>query len=102
MGGAQTLSSAATVTTQSCQGGAIALLSLRSATKLAGVIGLSTYLPLRAEQPVLSDANKQTPVLMCHGSADMVVSPLARAAWRLSVTSSRAWRRSAFVSWLAC
>ena len=34
--------------------------------------GLSSYLPLRNENPVLTDANKSTPVLLCHGDADQV------------------------------
>ncbi|GAX75460.1 hypothetical protein CEUSTIGMA_g2903.t1 [Chlamydomonas eustigma] len=55
------------------QGGAIALLMLRSHLKLAGVVGLSTYLPLRDQSPVVSEANLHTPVLMCHGDSDMVV-----------------------------
>lgn len=56
------------------QGGAIALACLRGSKKLAGVVGMSTYVPLRKEAPVVSDANKDTPVLLCHGDADAVVS----------------------------
>jgi lysophospholipase-2 len=56
------------------QGGAVSLLMLRSQHQLAGVIGLSTYLPLREEPPIISEANKQTPVLMCHGDTDQVVA----------------------------
>lgn len=57
------------------QGGAIALhAALRYPDRLAGVIALSTYLPLR---DTLADeaaaANRDVPVLMCHGSADPVV-----------------------------
>ena len=55
------------------QGGAVALLMLRSELQLAGVAALSTYLPLREEPGVVSAANKQVPVLMCHGDADHVV-----------------------------
>ena len=54
------------------QGGALALLSLRMGLPLAGVLAMSSYLTL-AEEPLLSDANKETPVLMCHGTADPVV-----------------------------
>lgn len=54
------------------QGGAIALhTGLRHAQTLAGIMGLSTYLPLRnslAEQA--STANKDTPIFMAHGSMD--------------------------------
>lgn len=56
------------------QGGAVALLMLRSDKKLAGVVGLSTYLPLRNEEGIISPANATTPVLQCHGDADMVVN----------------------------
>jgi phospholipase/carboxylesterase len=57
------------------QGGAIALAAgLRRATPLAGVIALSTYLPL-GERTVetLGDAASAQPVFMAHGSADPVV-----------------------------
>lgn len=54
------------------QGGAIALhAGLRHEQRLAGVLGLSTYLPL--EQTVAteaSDANRDVPVMLCHGSQD--------------------------------
>ena len=88
------------------QGGAVALLMLRSQLPLAGVLGLSTYLPMHTELPLLSgerasrlaggrvvawcwsapiplgvcggvrraDANRATPVLLCHGDADQVVA----------------------------
>ena len=54
------------------QGGAVALLMLRSDVRLAGVAGLSTWLTL-ADQPLLSDANQATPLWMGHGTADPVV-----------------------------
>jgi len=57
------------------QGGAIALhAALRHREALAGVMALSTYLPLRgtlaAEAAV---ANQGIPILMCHGSYDPVL-----------------------------
>jgi phospholipase/carboxylesterase len=57
------------------QGGAVALhVGLRHAAPLAGILALSCYLPLRARLAAeLSDANRATPVLMCHGSQDTVV-----------------------------
>lgn len=55
------------------QGGALALLSLRQSLPLAGVLSMSGYLTL-ADDPLLSEANKGTPLLMCHGDADPVVS----------------------------
>ena len=54
------------------QGGAVALLMLRSDLNLAGVAGLSTWLTL-ADEPLLSPANQATPLWMAHGTADAVV-----------------------------
>ena len=48
----------------------MALTLLRSPLRLAGVLGLSCYLLLHTEKPVVSEANKETPVLMCHGDCD--------------------------------
>lgn len=60
------------------QGGAIALqAALRYPARLAGVMALSTYLPLRdtlAKEAVA--ANRDLPILMCHGERDPVV-PMA-------------------------
>ena len=56
------------------QGGAVALLMLRSQIRLAAILAMSTWLPLANEQPILSSEAQQTPVLMCHGNADQVVS----------------------------
>ena len=60
------------------QGGAIALhAALRYPVALAGVLGLSTYLPLAAELAAeLSDANRRAPILMCHGLYDPLL-PMA-------------------------
>lgn len=54
------------------QGGTIALLMLRSDMKFAGIVGLSTYLSLRNDT-LVSEANKDTPVWLAHGTADEVV-----------------------------
>ncbi|PSC68715.1 acyl-thioesterase 1 isoform A [Micractinium conductrix] len=56
------------------QGGAMALMLLRSKHQLAGVVGLSCYLLLHDQPPLVSEENKQTPVLMCHGDSDQVVA----------------------------
>jgi phospholipase/carboxylesterase len=58
------------------QGGVIALhTGLRYPLKLAGIIGLSTYLPapesLKTER---SSANNTTPIFMAHGILDSVVA----------------------------
>ncbi len=57
------------------QGGAIALAAgLRHPQKLAGIIALSTYLPLHAAlASERSAANAATPIFWGHGSADPVV-----------------------------
>jgi phospholipase/carboxylesterase len=62
------------------QGGAIALqAALRHPERLAGVMALSTYLPLpQALDAEKSAANAQVPIFMAHGSYDDVI-PLARA-----------------------
>lgn len=57
------------------QGGAIALhTALRHTQPLAGVLALSTYLPLKntlhAEKSV---QNQSTPIFMAHGDADEVI-----------------------------
>lgn len=36
--------------------------------------GLSTYLPLRKEPPLISEANMQTPIFQAHGDSDYTVS----------------------------
>lgn len=56
------------------QGGAMALMLLRSKHQLGGVVGLSCYLLLHEQPPLVSEENQKTPVLMCHGDSDMVVS----------------------------
>lgn len=59
------------------QGGAIALhTALRYPQRLAGVLALSTYLPLHTTLTAeASDANRDVPILMCHGRQDAVVPP---------------------------
>jgi phospholipase/carboxylesterase len=57
------------------QGGAVALQAgLRAEQSLAGILALSTYLPLAA---TLADeaapANRNIPILMCHGTQDPVL-----------------------------
>jgi phospholipase/carboxylesterase len=57
------------------QGGALALeTGLRHAAPLAGLMALSTYLPL-GERTLreASDANRAVPILMAHGSQDPVI-----------------------------
>lgn len=57
------------------QGGALALFQgLRNPQRLAGILAMSTYLPLSdhlAEE--LAPANAHTPIFMAHGSDDPVV-----------------------------
>jgi phospholipase/carboxylesterase len=57
------------------QGGAIALATgLRSKTGLAGIVALSTYLPIAdTMKQEMTDAGKNTPVFFAHGSGDPVI-----------------------------
>ena len=59
------------------QGCAMALLTgIRHAERLAGIAGMSGYLPLSATTAAeRSDANALTPIFMAHGSYDNVVAP---------------------------
>jgi len=58
------------------QGGAIVLhAGLRYPGKLAGIMGLSTYLPLAESlQSEKSEDNASTSIFLAHGSADPVIS----------------------------
>jgi phospholipase/carboxylesterase len=62
------------------QGGAIALqTALRYPKKLAGVLALSTYLPLAPHvERERSPANGETPIFMAHGEYDELI-PILRA-----------------------
>ncbi len=57
------------------QGGAVALhAGLRYAEPLAGILALSAYLPLASTLATeRSAANRETPILMCHGLYDPVL-----------------------------
>lgn len=57
------------------QGGAIALhTGLRHDARLAGIMALSTYLPLHDGLAAeASDANRELPIFMAHGSEDPMV-----------------------------
>lgn len=57
------------------QGGAVALYTaLRYSDPLAGIIALSTYLPLANNfENEMHAANRDIPIMMCHGTHDPVV-----------------------------
>ncbi|XP_043916002.1 acyl-protein thioesterase 2 [Protopterus annectens] len=58
------------------QGGALSLYTaLTCQHKLAGVIALSCWLPLHKTFPqaASNSANKDTPILQCHGDADIMI-----------------------------
>jgi phospholipase/carboxylesterase len=57
------------------QGGAIALQAgLRHPNRLAGIMALSTYLPLEDSlEAEASSANRATPIFMAHGTEDPIV-----------------------------
>lgn len=59
------------------QGGAVALYAaLRYPERLAGIMGLSTYLPHAADTATeVSNVNATTPVFLAHGNMDAVVLP---------------------------
>jgi phospholipase/carboxylesterase len=63
------------------QGGAIALQAgLRHAERLAGIMALSTYLPLAGTLAAeAAPANRATPIFMAHGQYDPLI-PIERAA----------------------
>jgi len=63
------------------QGGAIALQTgLRHSERLAGIMALSTYVPLAAQLAAEADpANREVPIFMAHGTADPMIA-FARAA----------------------
>jgi len=63
------------------QGGAVVLhTALRYPRRLAGVVALSTYLPLQKDlSREISSENKELPVFMAHGRFDELI-PLPRAA----------------------
>jgi len=62
------------------QGCAMTLMTgLRHAERLAGLVGLSGYLPLAAKlEAERHAANTATPIFLCHGTQDPVI-PIARA-----------------------
>jgi phospholipase/carboxylesterase len=74
------------------QGGAMALqTALRYPQRLAGVMALSTYLPLHDTlASEASVANRDLPILMCHGRQDSVV-PLKLGELSLSFLKAAAY-----------
>jgi phospholipase/carboxylesterase len=73
------------------QGGAIALqTALRYKSQLAGVLALSTYLPLNASLAAeLNQNNQHTPIFMAHGTVDDVI-PLTLAQQSHDILKSQA------------
>ena len=69
------------------QGGAIALQTgLRYPEQLAGIMALSTYLPLAAVLPQeASPANKKAPIFMAHGVYDPVVAYIMGTSSRMTL-----------------
>jgi phospholipase/carboxylesterase len=80
------------------QGGAIALqTALRYPERLAGVMALSTYLPLNAALAAeRSTANQELPIFMAHGHYDDII-PLRRAAQSKAVLEKLGYK----VEWKA-
>lgn len=71
------------------QGGAIALhTGLRYPMELAGILALSTYLPLHgAIENEAADANREIPIFMAHGSQDPVIPISSSEESRAFLTS---------------
>jgi len=69
------------------QGGAMALYSgLRYPEPLAGIIGLSCYLPIIAAlEAERHAANRATPILLAHGEYDSIVDPAYGKATRTTL-----------------
>jgi len=78
--GAQGMPSSKIVLAGFSQGGAIVLqTALRFPERLAGVVALSTYLPLaRTVDAERSEANRELPIFMAHGQYDDLI-PMQRA-----------------------
>ncbi|GAU99430.1 hypothetical protein RvY_10435 [Ramazzottius varieornatus] len=58
------------------QGGALALYAALTLQRpLAGAMALSSWLPLAGDFPKVASANKDIPILLCHGDSDSLVSP---------------------------
>jgi phospholipase/carboxylesterase len=79
------------------QGGAIALhAGLCHPERLAGILGLSAYLPLQASLAMeLSAANRAIPILMCHGRFDPVLPMqlgIAARDWLVSERYAVEWK----------
>jgi phospholipase/carboxylesterase len=75
------------------QGGAIALQTgLRHASRLGGIVALSTYLPLEDSLDAeTSSANRATPIFMAHGTDDPVV-PVQLAEISRSLLQKRGYQ----------
>jgi phospholipase/carboxylesterase len=75
------------------QGGAVALQTgLRHPERLAGVMALSTYLPLAESLPTEgTPANRATSIFMAHGLFDPIV-PLAMGAGSMTYLASLGYR----------
>jgi phospholipase/carboxylesterase len=72
------------------QGGAIALQAgLRYAKQLAGIMALSTYLPLaQSLQAEASAANRSIPIFFAHGTQDPVIAMAMGEASRQALTAA--------------
>lgn len=75
------------------QGGAMALhVALRQKQALAGVLALSTYLPLQDRLPLQKTTQSlTTPIFMAHGTFDEVIT-LERCKQSLSVLQAHAYQ----------
>jgi phospholipase/carboxylesterase len=72
------------------QGGAIALhTGVRHAERLAGIVALSTYLPMADRLPKeAAAANRDLPIFMAHGTMDPMIRPEWGEASRRALTAA--------------
>ena len=72
------------------QGGAMALYTgTRFAEQLAGIVGLSCYLPFADQLDAEAHAaNRATPIFMGHGTLDAVIDPRLGAAGRAQLAAA--------------
>ena len=90
---ARGIAPARTVVMGFSQGCAMALMTgLRAPKRLAGVVGLSGYLPLAGRMgSERSAANAGVPIFLGHGRQDSMV-PLARGAWSRDTLRGLGWQ----------
>ena len=73
------------------------MTGLRHPERLAGLVGISGYLPSRRKPPPSAAANGDVPIFLAHGTGDPVI-PIARGARSRAMRCSRSATRSSGTS----